>query len=141
MEQIKINKRIFVIVLAGICTLLLFLINRAIVWTRYIPVEATVKEIEVDNRDNVGNTASMSHIYAVYSYDYDNRHFESRQMLFSHWGHEAGDKKIIRISSEDPNVVFNTYQTKGTIMVVMFCILFEVLLFMIIKKDRLKKDR
>lgn len=130
------NKIIFVVVAIIVCICIVVLVFRLFQWVHYNEIDAEIVDIEMDGKDSTGNSISIPALYVIYSYEYNGNTYLVKQKIFSEYGLVKGELKKIRINPQNPKKIFNTYQTIGTIVLAIFLIIFDVLLYFIIRVSK-----
>ena len=130
--NIKTLKLIFIIIFISTFIFTSLIVIYKIQTRNYKTVNATIKNVRIDDTDNTGNKRMNNTIYTTYSYEVNSKLYEIEIKTFLQ--KNIGKNEIIKYNPNNPKQIYNKLYVNGLIAFTLFQLLFEIILYLIIKK-------
>ena len=132
----KVRKILFFVVLIIVFGFILFILGYNIKTKDYKKVTATIVDIRVDSIDNMGQEKSAPYTYfETYLYVINGKEYRVEQKVYK--PKEINNTKIIKYNPLNPEELYNQHFSNGMLAIIIFLIIFEILLYIIIKKHEI----
>lgn len=142
----KYIPKVFAAVLIATALLLVMNVRYYQKYADFVPVDAMITDVQQHVTSSLSSDNKMSYTtYVTYQYKYGSssnvsKTYTATRIEFFKFGKEKGKKVVVKINSESPDEIENTYGRNACRMLTAFCFAIDAFLWMAIRQIKQEKE-